>query len=387
MKRFIAIILAGLLCIQSIPYVWAAPAPLIDPCLLMHTKYACDAHKRWGKTSAQAWKAYNNAIYSTETSPYWKESPSRLYARYKSIAEDIKNLWDANPRYIDAKLGRAFGIVLVIELLVTTAFIGGELIAPALESGGYTMAAGTARAVSNTPKIIRTTGETARTLSAASIKQGVRTLIARMKTGKFWGDLGITFGIMVADGLLTESAFFVFENLEADETAYISEVKTDIQAVKTRDLLSEAINPSLTEQQKKDLEENKDDIYALKKELENSFKAALDKQGWRDDDPNKRFQHKEAVVTLHALEFIRAEMSNIDDPWRYEMAAVDFGQIFYTETSSVSLALEADNRPAIRQNFINVERERRRQAQLELSRSRGLVGSIKYVIKKVKEGR
>lgn len=394
MKRFMAILLSGLLLTQSVPTVWAAPSgnTAANPCAdwrdyAYYGKKACEAYARWGKHKQAAWDMYYNAAFETTTSPLWNQPASSLYVRYKQVAQDIHDLWNINPRYKDARAARFAGIILVTELIVTTAYIGGELIAPALEAGGYTMSAGVARMVPNTARAMRTAGKTARTLSMASVKKGVRSLITRMKGGKFWGDLGLTMGVMVADGMLTEGAFWVFEGLVADETAYLSSVKTDKLALKTRDLLREITNVPLTKQQQEELEKNKDDIYALKEELEQALKTALDKQGWQDDTEEGYLKHIEAVVTLHALQFIRAEMADLTDPLRYKVAANDFAQVFYSEDSSNSLALGANQRVLFRRHLLDVSAEKRRQDRLELSRSQGVVGSIKYVMKKMKEGR
>ena len=135
------------------------------------------------------------------------------------------------------------------------------------------------------------------------------------------------------------------------------------------------------------MDKNKDDIYALKEELEQALKTALDKQGWQDDTEEGYLKHIEAVVTLHALQFIRAEMADLTDPLRYKVAANDFAQVFYSEDSSNSLALGANQRVLFRRHLLDVSAEKRRQDRLELSRSQGVVGSIKYVMKKMKEGR
>ena len=384
MKRLLAMLMVGVFLIQSAPTALASPTEKTNwECsILQHGKYACDAYLRWGRKAAQTWQDYNSFAFAPEMSPLWNKSASELYTRYKQVAADIHRLWNANPRYKEAKAARFAGIVLVTGLVVSTAYVGGELVAPFLEAGGFTIAATTARIVPNTARAVRAAAKGR--ISAAYIKEGLRKLATRVKTGKFWGDVGLTIGVMAADGMLNQGAFYVFESLAEEQTAYLTEVKTNKVALKTRNLLQEITNVKLTPAQQEDLEKNKDDIYALKKELEDSFKAALDKQGWGGELGDA--MHREAVVTLYALEFIRAEMANLNDPFRYEMAAEDFAMIFYGEQQSHMLALESDERPARRQNHKAIKEHKARQEFLEMSQTRKEVfGSWKLFLRKMKE--
>ena len=52
----------------------------------------------------------------------------------------------------------------------------------------------------------------------------------------------------------------------------------------------------------------------------------MEEEGWGSD----KLVHRDAVVTLYALEYIRSEMADMSDFLRYREAAIDLAQIYFS---------------------------------------------------------
>ena len=325
MRKTIVLSLAFLLLLQSMPNAELLFENSVDvnkECSYSFNKNICDSYYKWGTKQQAKWKAYDSAYWNPEGSTYWKLSASELYARYEQVSKDIGYLWSINPEYKDMKLGNAISKIILAWDITVVAVLAGTVIGPALTARGFTMAGRTAS--------LLPTGS-AQVATRVGIRQGLKNLILRMQGGKFWADLGITFGLMVADGMFVEGAFSMFDKTSKELGLALQEKETLKLAVKSRNLLYEIMNPKLTKEQRSEFENNKKDIYKLKSELKTALKAALDKQGWKDSTDVGYLTHREAVVTLHALELIRAEMADMTDKLRYRKAAIDLAQVYLSE--------------------------------------------------------
>ncbi len=257
----------------------------------------CDMYEKHGVNRASAWDAYIKAKNSNETvSGYWKLSPAELYDKYEKVAKDIAILWDINPEYKANKREDISNKILVALIVTLIAYQAGIIAAPVLEGAGFPMSA-----------------------QIASLLPFERGFIQVART-HFWADLGITMAYMAMDGIFLESTFNVLNGLTEElQTSIQNHVDTGY-AVKTRDLLAEIATPIQESQ-------NAEETYRLNQKLKEELKKSLKTSDWGSDPMIKR----EAIVTLYALEYIRAEMADMSDSFRYRQAAIDIAQIYFSD--------------------------------------------------------
>jgi len=275
-------------------------------CKFKFNENICDQYYKYGVTRAEAWDAYERAYWS-HGGEYWQLSPSELYDKYEEVAKDIAYLWDISPEYKDIKRGERIVNFIIVWDIMTIAILTGTIISPLLDGAGFKTAAQVSSLVPY---------ETRGFVSPLSY-------MIRSARTRFWADLGISMAYMAAETILIESAFTLF-NQTAKELDMLQEGANAEQAVKSLNLLQGIINPNLTEEEQKELRKNKNEIYNLKKELKETLKRAMEKQGWGDDT----MVHSDSVITLYALEYIRAEMADISDSLRYREAVVDIAQVY-----------------------------------------------------------
>lgn len=302
----------------------------------------CSNYKEYGVKRAEAWDTYERA-YWNEDGEYWQLSPTELYDKYEEVTKDISHLWNVNPEYVKSKREDVIGKVVVSIIVTIIAIKVGAVIAPMLAEMGF---ATSAQMASVLP------------FEAKGIISPLRFAIQSARL-RFWADLGITMAYMAMEGVFVESAFEVYTNLTEELQLTLQEHVNASYALKTRNLLSEINGSQLPEQDKKEIEENAEEIYSLNQELKEKVQEALKEQGWKDDDMKYLLVHRESVVTLYALEYIRAEMSDLSDPHRYREAAMDIAQVYFSNNltnlhearKEVYLLAKAayDNRQAIKE--------------------------------------
>jgi len=159
--------------------------------------------------------------------------------------------------------------------------------------------------------------------TGVSIRAILQTLKTAVGTVRFWADLGLTFVLMTGDALVAEGAFYTFGQLDNELQDILLDHEVGSNAVKTRDLLKEILDSSSSSSDPA-LEA---DIKDLKNRTEQELQLYFN-MGWQNDTLEHRVLHREAVVTLYALEYIRAEMANLKDYLRFRKAAVDIGQVY-----------------------------------------------------------
>lgn len=286
-------------------------------CQFKFNRKICEQYYKYGIDRQKAWNVYDRAFWNNQ-GEYWQLSPSELYDKYEQVAEGIGLLWTINPEYIDMKRGERISKIIIAWDITVIALLAGTVVAPILEAHGFHMAAQIAALVPNTSAVGGAIGE-------RSIRAILKTLLEKLTTGHFWADLGLSFAYMIVDGLFVEGAFYMFRQT-AKELDSLQETVNSQYAVKHRNLLNEIINPDLTKEEKEELENNQKEIYNLKTEVKEALKQALEKGGWGDDP----YIHREAVITLYALEYIRAEMADVSDSHRYREASVDIAQVYFS---------------------------------------------------------
>ena len=336
MKKLISVLLAFLLLTQSASVVFAyipeeqyhmSKEQIKHYCSFGFTQDICSGYKKWGKNVQAAWEDYDYAYVTPDLTDYWKETPSDLFKKYESVSKDISDLWEINPEYEDMQLGLTIGKVLFVWDVTFIAVLAGAIIGPALAKAGFPMAGNMANFLPNA------VGSVGRVATAAGIKGFFRGLLAKMATGRFWADLGITFGVIVADALYTEGAIYVFGQATQEANAYLAEHKTHKAAIKQRDLLQEIMGYNLTAKQKEEFQDNAKEIQKLQDQVREKFKKSLNEQNtWGDmTDTQAYLLHREAVVSLYALEYIRAEMADVSNGFRYREAAYDLINLYFSE--------------------------------------------------------
>lgn len=285
-------------------------------CKFRFERHICEQYYKYGIEREMAWAAYKNA-FDNEKGGYWSLSPSELYDKYKEVAKDIQYLWNINPEYKDYVRGWSIAIGIIIFDGFVLSMLEAYAVAPLFTKVGS--------------RIV---------LRNVSLKQIFSQLISKLSLGSFWRNLGITLGLAVADTIFIGSAFHALQQTSAEldsleeyrVTPEYAKTKGTFQdsvtveyAIKSHDLLREIIGIELTEEEQKELEKNKNEIYNSKREFEQALKKALEEQGWGDS-----LTKRDSVITLYALEYIRAEMADMSDPLRYREASIDIAQIYFS---------------------------------------------------------
>jgi len=281
----------------------------------------CLQYYKYGVDRAQAWKAYDRAFWS-EIGDYWELSPTELYEKYEEVSKDIALLWEINPEYKDMKRGERIVKFIIAWDITVIAWLVGTVVGPLLYNAGFKMAGNVASLL---PIEAANGAAAASTGWSWSIRAIFKKVIAALAKGHFWADLGISIAYMAIDGLFVEGAFYMYRQLNSELETLQNHVDTEY-AIVNRNLIEEILDPQLSEEQKKELEQYQDEIKTLNQQLKVAMREAMERDGWGDDPMVKR----EAVVTLYALEYIRAEMADISDYFRYREAAIDLLQMYFS---------------------------------------------------------
>ena len=348
MKKIISILLALLLLTQSSALAFAqtrtnyveeypdrvdghhAMPRIVDFCKYSHNKDICDLHYKYGVKKAEAWDNYYYAYVTPDLTDYWSETPMDLYKKYGAVADEIGFLWNKNPEYINARVVSILRKLLITMASVWTAVIIGAAVGPVLTQAGFPIAGSFAQ-------IIPTgTGASAGVASKAvgfSIKGILNSLITKVTTARFWGDIGLTLVVMAADAALVEGTIWTFYTLDAELQLIQSETATGKKVIKTRHLLQEMMGYNLTQEQKDEVNNEEKEIEKLSADLKSKFEEAIREDNTWGDMTNTQayLLHREAVVTLYALEYLRAELSDLSDKMRYRSGAVDLAAIYLSE--------------------------------------------------------
>ncbi len=281
----------------------------------------CLQYYKYGVDRAKAWDAYRLSI-KNEEGEYYNLSPSEIYDKYEQVAKDIAHLWNINPEYVEEKRDEKIIAIVTGIGILSVAVYAGLVVSPILQKAGLGMSAQIASVLP---------------LKAAESGGGIlgflRSLVGAFRTGKFlaWADLGLSVGWIITDTVFVGSTYEVVFDLYEGLYSMQDHVDTDL-AVRSRNLLAEIIKTvSKVEEEYREIQElkqekNAEEIAALKLELREEIEKALQERDWG----NHSWAQTEAVVTLYALEYIRAEMADMSDPERYREAAIDLVQLYFS---------------------------------------------------------
>ena len=300
-----------------------------EQCRFRFNRKVCEQYNLYGVDRQKAWDQYEYAFDNYKNTKYWAMSPSELYEEYEKVATDIGYLWSINPEYIDLKRGETITKIIIVWDITVIAVLAGTVIAPILEAHGFHLAAQISSVLP-----VETAGGGAvagKTIVGRIINSLIRAIKA-LRTGHAWADLGISLAYMAVDTLFVEGAFYMYR-ATFSELATLQDFTNLAYAVQSRELLSEILDPKLSEEDQEELKKNEKEIHKLHKELKEALKQALEEEGWGEDP----LIHRETVVTLYALEYIRAEMADMSDSMRYREAAVDTAQIYFSKNELTNL--------------------------------------------------
>lgn len=304
-------------------------------------KNVCLQHKEYGVKRASAWEAYYNAFWN-ETGEYWEMPPEQIYDKYEAVAKDIDLLWNINPDYQDLLKAEVVEILATAAGITLCAYWLGAVAAPFLEAHGFHIAAQIASLV---PFI--TTGRGIGSLAGKDILSALRLIKQALSSGFFWGDLGISMAYVTLDIALVDAGFYVMK--ETSESFKLIQQHVNIgYSMQNRNFLVELVDAisgegkAITKKSEDELKQDKE-ILEAKQEVKEELEKVLKQQGWGGNT----LKHREAVVTLYALEYIRAEMADMSDYHRYREAAMDIAQIYLSE--------ELSNLPDRKELFLMVE--------------------------------
>ncbi len=294
-------------------------------CKQSHNKKLCSYHKQYASQKKNAWERYDAANWNPERVEYWQLSPAELFDKYENVTQDIGYLWNKNPEYVDGKI-KSFIRKWAISVNVTAAaLIGGYVVGGVLAGAGF-------RVAGNMASIVPVGSAVVHNGVRMSVQSALHALATNILRGKFWAETGLTMLVLVGDGLMVEGAFYTFYTLDTELSEPLAENNTMKSAIKARELIHEITNPPLSGGQKADLAKS-EDKGKQNKELFKQLRQAVEKQfeqgGWGSDEDTAFMAHREAVVMLYALEYLRAEMSDLRDGLRFRRAAVDLAQIYF----------------------------------------------------------
>ena len=340
MKNILGIILSSILLLQSTVFAYSSStgsdtsffsiprlseSEIQKQCSYRFNRKICEQYYKYGKLRAQAWDAYDYSYGNAEHSEYYKLSAAELYEKYEQVIKDINYLWSINPEYKDMKLGEWITKAIIAWDIFAVALIAGAAVAPSLQAVGYTNSANTAQLFGSFSNKSFQFASVIKSVSGTG--PAVRYMLFDTVLIK---DTIFTLMYMSALGSLTEGAFAMFSSTAQDLNNFLQEHENIELAVKSRDLLQEMIDIELTEEEQKELERNKKQIFNSKEKIKELLKEALQDQDWQEDTTEQRVMHGEAVKTLYALEYVRAQMADMTDWHRYRESTIDIAQIYFS---------------------------------------------------------
>ena len=279
-------------------------------------KNACVQNHKYGVNRASAWDAYVQAKNPWKREgEYWQLTPAELYYKYEQVAKDMAVLWDINPEYKEARRQDKFRRWTTGIIVGIIAFKIGTIVAPILAAEGFPMGA----------KMISLTA-----FRAEELISPLKFLISDANK-RFLVDLGLLFSFINMDRILVDSAFFVMFKLTEELQVELQNNLDTGYTIEVRNLLLEIIDPLSKVGDTPVSAAQEQGILTFNQEFTDEIKEALQEQTWTEDTSKGRKKHREAVATLYALEYIRAEMADLTEPYmyRYREAAIDIAQVYF----------------------------------------------------------
>lgn len=329
-------------------------------CKYSHNSKQCNFHQKYSDQKHTTWDLYKQAYWSVEYTPYWKLESQELFMKYQEVSDDIAYLWSLDPEYEDAKIKASLKKTAISVNVLLVALIGGYAVGGVLHSAGFVVSGNTASLLPIGTSVVQNGVQ-------FSLQSALQYITSHIASGKFWADIGLTMLVLVGDALMVEGAFYTLYTLDEELTGVLRKSKSIEGAVKVRNLIHEIVNPPLSEKVQKSLEKSHQELKQNKK-LINDLRQAVQKQfeenKWGIDENTAFLTHYESVVTLYALEHIRAELSDLKDGLRFRKAAVDLAGIYFSD--SLTELMDRQELTNLLKLAIDTKRE---QERLELERN------------------
>ncbi len=289
----------------------------------------------------ELYDTYKQVRILPEESPYFSKSYQELIDIYAQINDDIAFLWSQNPEYIRQKIQKAIRHVAVATAAVTVSAIAAYCVGAYLVASGFPI---TGELVSYVP--LKTSTSATMSLKSAQVSIGAMKLAKLLKGGKKVKDIAklsqtinratisakgmlLWTSIMTIDGIILRDSFAALDNSlqrvqKIQDESYAKYLPSDF-AVTMNNLIEEAnyFAP---------LFEN--DVEKAQKNLEQFSANFIDNFDDLDEEVKGPTQAEyvrigKVITTIHVLELIRAELSDRNNPIRYDMASFDIFKYFF----------------------------------------------------------
>ena len=299
---------------------------------------------------------YEQVRIAPEESPYFSKSYQDLIDIYAEINDDIAFLWSQNPEYIRQKIQKAIRHTTVAIAAVTVFAISAYCVGSYLVASGFPI---TGELISYVP--IKTSAGATVSLKSTQVSIGAAKLAKLLKGGKKVKDIAklsqaidrtttsvkgmlLWTTLMTADGILLQDSFVALDNSlqriqKVKNESYSKYLPADF-AVSMNKFFKKAdyfapLFENDVEQAQKILEQYSSNFIDNFDDLDEEVKGPTMSEYQRIG---------KVITTIHVLEIIRAELSDQNNPIRYDMASFDiFNYFFDSEKKQLDTREELKN--------------------------------------------
>ncbi len=292
----------------------------------------------------ELYDTYTQVQISPEESQYYQKSYQELITIYDQLNDDISFLWRQNPAYLRARIEKT-----VKDSIIATAVIGVAVVAT-YYIGTYLAVSGFPIAGELVSYVPLNSASTATTLKSVEIGADIIRLNKLFRKGKRVKDIVklsktvartthtakemlLYTSLFIIDGIFCQEAFFALNDL--------SETVRKIQEDKYKGYLPANFSVSMrrffkTAKYLNPLFEG--DVQTAQENREKYLGKFLNTFDDMDDETRipsmaEYLRIGKVITTIHVLELIRAELSNTNNPLRYDMASFDTFNYFYDSES------------------------------------------------------
>lgn len=326
-------------------------------------------YARYAPQKEALWSYYIKANDAQiEDVPYFDLTPEQLFDQYEEAAKDIAFLWKQDPEY---KLGKMLQVVRSIAAAIVT-LICSEIMAGLVASAAVDAGAVRTFRVANGMRI---------TQSAVPI--GSELQLALLNTARASGVTARTardtIGSFLAMSALMVTDMAIFE--EAEQALVRPQKQIQMLFLTGEDIISTMKSPDAAaqkmrvRQRKRALQQVWERMQQEKRNSildllfrDNRYTMATLRQvireqyqgGWGDDPDEAIEVQNEVIAAVYALEYIRAEMSDLKDAFRYRKAAKNL-VLMYTTNDFTELYDRGDLESAVRAEYKHEEDQVRKE--------------------------
>ena len=383
-KNGVSLLLSLVLLVQGGGYSWAASGPANglseeqaeQYCSCENNRYyehsfanrqrKCQLYCDYAQEKETLWQYYEAADSAQiENTPYYSLTPIELFDKDEEAAQDIAFLWGQDPEYKRARGNETAQLIAIAAATFVVAEVAATFLASAALSTGSLGVLHTANAMR---------------FSSALIPVGSELQIALLTAAKGGATFTALEGIsgFMAMSALVATDMTIFESARQSLVLTDSSVQEPLltattgratmqsadsarQKMRVRKESMQRIMARLREESK-NLKLEQDLIVPTQREttsimvstpdgkrqsnssafanlgvdtrrtmeiLRRDIRRQFEEEGWGNDG-NARRRQEEVIATVYALEYVRAEMADLTDGFRYRKAAQDLGLMYET---------------------------------------------------------